>query len=52
MNGYPLSRCAASPWKGDGALCCGAALAGRPAVCAAPVVRVAGNAHALEHCHE
>lgn len=52
MNGYPLSRCAASPWMGDGALCCGAALAGRPAVCAAPVVRVAGNAHALEHCHE
>ncbi len=49
MNGYPC-RCAASPWKGDGALCCGAALAGRPAVCAAPVVRVAG--YPLEHCHE
>ena len=37
MTAYPLSRCAASPCEGDDALCCGAALAGRPADALAPV---------------
>jgi hypothetical protein len=57
MNDHPLSRCAASPLKGGGALCwgnprCGAALAGRPADCAVPVLCAVGDGHILEHWHE
>ena len=48
MNGHPLSRCAASPLKGDGALCCGAALAGRPADCGAPTGCAADRLGTLE----
>ena len=44
MKHYPLSRCAASPWKGDDALCCGAALAEHPSDHAAPVASAAWNA--------
>ena len=52
MNGHPLSRCAAFPLKGDDALCCGAALAGRPTDCAMTVLCGAGDAHILEYWHE
>lgn len=48
---YPLSRYAASP-KGDdglcwGSLCCGAALAGRPADLNAPVSGAVGGIESM-----